>query len=101
MHIATLHPRHKSLLRGNLLVGGSFVLAILLSHAPRIQANPWIALPLIASFVGTADTLRCIQRRWNFYHAGVILCLYADLMAITLIAFFLLYPYFYWFSSSH
>ncbi len=101
MQIAAFHPRHKSLLRANTLVGVSFVLAILLSHAPHLQANPWIAVPLLISFVGTADTLRCIQRRWNFYHAGVILCVYADLMAITLIAFFLLYPYFYWFSSSH
>ncbi len=101
MQIATLHPRRKSLLRANTLVGLSFALAILLSHAPHLQANPWVAVPLLASFVGTVDTLRCIQRRWSFYHAGVILCLYADLMAMTLIAFFLLYPYFYWFSSTH
>ena len=34
-----------------------------------------------------------MQRRWSFYHGGVILCLYMDLMAITLVLFFLLYPY--------
>jgi hypothetical protein len=34
-----------------------------------------------------------MQRRWSFYHAGVILSLYMDLMAITLVLFFLLYPY--------
>jgi hypothetical protein len=34
-----------------------------------------------------------MRRRWSYYHAGVVLCIYMDLMAITLILFFLLYPY--------
>ncbi len=34
-----------------------------------------------------------MQRRWNFYHGGVILCIYMDLMALGMILFFLLYPY--------
>jgi hypothetical protein len=34
-----------------------------------------------------------MRKRWSFYHGGVLLCLYMDLLAITLILFFLLYPY--------
>jgi len=34
-----------------------------------------------------------MQPRWNFYHGGVILCIYMDLMAISLILFFLICPY--------
>jgi hypothetical protein len=99
--LASFHPRRKSLARANTIVVASFALSILLSHAPHIVANPWIVLPLLGGIVGTADTVRCIQRRWSFYHGGVILCIYADLMALTLILFFLLYPYFIPFSATH
>jgi hypothetical protein len=34
-----------------------------------------------------------MRKRWSFYHGGVLLCLYMDLMAICLILFFLFYPY--------
>ena len=101
MYIAAFNPRIKSLARGNTFVFVSVALAALLSHAPRIQPTLWIILPLLGTLIGTADTLRCIQRRWSFYHGGVLLCLYMDLMAITLVAFLLLYPYFVWFSSTH
>ena len=33
-----------------------------------------------------------MRRRWNFYHGGVILCIYMDLMVLVLVAFLLLYP---------
>ena len=33
--------------------------------------------------------------------AGVLLCIYMDLMALTLVAFLLLYPYFIWFSATN
>jgi apolipoprotein N-acyltransferase len=89
-----LNPRSKSLVRASLLVLLSLGVATLMSHAPRLRANAWITLPLLVSFAGTADTVRCIQRRWSFYHAGVILCIYMDLMAMAMIAFLLLYPYF-------
>jgi hypothetical protein len=51
--------------------------------------------------LGTLDTIRCMQRRWNFYHGGVVLCIYMDLMAVCLILFLLLYPYMLWMASSH
>lgn len=92
---AVFNPRVHSLVRASSLVLGSLVLAIPLSHFPRLERAPLIALPALIALVGTADTVRCVQRRWSFYHAGVILCIYMDLMTVTLILFLLFYPYTY------
>ena len=93
------NPRRPSLARGNILVFTSVVLAILISRFPHVQPSIFLLIPTLLSFVGTAETVRCIQRRWSFYHAGVILCIYMDLMAVSLILFFLLYPYFLWITA--
>ncbi|HSU19001.1 MAG TPA: hypothetical protein VLI45_04590 [Acidobacteriaceae bacterium] len=90
---AIFNPRVHSLPRASFLVLGSLVLAVPLSHFPQIRRDPFIVFPAIIALIGTADTIRCIQRRWNLYHAGVILCIYMDLMTVVLILFFLLYPY--------
>ncbi len=84
--------RKRSLLRGNVVVFVSLLLAFRMSHFPMNAASPWIVLPLLAAIAGTADTVRCMQVRWSWYHGGVILCAYMDLMAIALILFFLVYP---------
>jgi hypothetical protein len=88
------HLRAKSLVRGSLVVLISLGVATLMSHAPRLRPNAWVVLPLLTTIAGTVDTIRCMQRNWTWYHGGVVLCIYMDLMAMTLIAFFLLYPYF-------
>jgi hypothetical protein len=98
---AILNPRHKSLIRGNALVLASLFAAFFLSGFPHNRANPYLAFPTAFAMAGTVDTIRCIRRRWSFYHAGVILCIYMDLMAITLILVFLLYPYALWMSGTH
>ena len=95
------NPRTPSLLRANILVLGSLVIAILLAHPPRLGPTLWLILPTLAAIAGSADTARCMQRRWNFYHGGVVLCIYMDLMALCLILFLLLYPYMLWIASSH
>ena len=72
--------------------------------ADRIAANGDVANKIGTygvAILGTADTVRCMQRRWNFYHGGVVLCIYMDLMALCLILFLLLYPYMLWIASSH
>jgi hypothetical protein len=92
---ALFNFRLHSLPRANTLVLGSLVVAVPLSHYPYIERAPLLILPVLIALIGTADTLRCIQRRWNFYHAGVMLCIYMDLMTVTLLLFFWLYPYFY------
>ena len=90
---ARLDPRHKSLARANLIVFLSLIAAIFLSDFPRNRATLWLILPTLCILAGTADTVRCIRKRWSFYHAGVIFCIYMDLMADSMVLFFLLYPY--------
>jgi hypothetical protein len=87
------HLRYRSLLRGNILVGLSLVSTVLLSHAAEMRPTLWLIPPLLLSMWGTAETARCLQKRWSWYHGGVLLLLYADLMVAVLIAFFLIYPW--------
>jgi hypothetical protein len=91
----------RSLIRANLIVLGSLAIATLISNFPHLRATPWLLLPAIGCLIGTADTVRCMKRRWSFYHGGVLLCLYMDLLAITLVLFFLLYPYLVWLGEPH
>jgi hypothetical protein len=94
------NPRIRSLLRGNLLVLLSLAVAFPLSDFPNNRPTLLLAIPALTAILGTADTIRCMQPRWSFYHGGVLLCIYMDLMAIILILFFLLYPYMFWLTSS-
>jgi len=94
------NPHSRSLLRGCTLVLSSLGIAFLLSDFPHNRATPFLIFPVLFAIAGTADTVRCIQRRWSFYHAGVILCIYMDLMALCMILFFLVYPYAHWIASS-
>jgi len=94
------NPHHRSLIRGNILVLTSLGVALLLSDFPNNRATPLLILPALAAIAGTIDTIRCMQPRWSFYHGGVLLCIYMDLMALCVILFFLLYPYAHWISSS-
>jgi hypothetical protein len=95
------HLRCHSLIRGSLLVLGSLAAAVLLSDFPHNRATPLLIFPVIFAILGIADTTRCLQRRWSFYHAGVILLIYMDLMAVSMIIFFFLYPYLHWLSPTH
>jgi hypothetical protein len=94
------NPRKRSLLRGCFLVLLSLGSAILISGFPTIHSTPFLVLPVLGALAGTADTVRCMQRRWNLYHGGVLLLIYMDLMALCMILFLLLYPYAYWMVSS-
>jgi hypothetical protein len=95
-----LNPRHRSLARANIVVWGSLILAVLLSKFPHTRATPLLIFPTALAFAGTADTIRCIRKRWSFYHAGVLLCIYMDLMALSLILFLLVYPYAHFLAAS-
>ena len=57
------------------------------------EANPLLILPALAAFAGTIDHVRCMRTRWSWYHGGVLLAIYADLMVLSMILFFLIYPY--------
>ncbi len=93
MRLDHLHLPKQSLVRANLLVLASVGLAFWLSDFPHNRATPLLLLPALGVLLGTADTARCIQRRWSLYHGGVILFLYMDLMAGAMVLFSLLWPY--------
>ena len=95
------NPRRPSLLRGCVLVAGSFSVSLLMADFPANRANPLLFLPLLIAGCGTIDTARNMRRRWTWYHGGVVLCLYAELMVLSMIAFFWLYPYAAWLSGTH
>jgi len=98
---ALFNPRLHSLARANILTLGGLAIATPLTGFPHMHANPLLALPLLLCLLGAADTVRCMRKRWSFYHGGVLLCLYMDLLAITLVLFFLLYPYLVWLGEAH
>lgn len=93
MKPAFLNPRSRSLLRGSLLVILSLPAALLLAHFPDNHATPLLILPALTAMAGTVDHIRCMRPNWSWYHGGVLLCIYADLMVISMILFFLIYPY--------
>lgn len=98
---AALNLRAKSLTRGNVVVFLSMAIAFAMSDFPRNRPTLWLAFPLALSIYGTVETMRCLRPRWSFYHGAVLLCLYMDLMAMSLVAFMLLYPYANWISATH
>jgi hypothetical protein len=53
-------------------------------------------MPAFLSLFGTWETSRCLRLRWSFYHGGVLMLLYADVIAVSMIFFLLLYPYAGW-----
>src|SRR5207302_1847774 len=85
--------RHASLARGCVLVLGSFVASLRLSGFPGTRATPLLAIPAVVAMLGTVDTVRCMQRRWSFYHGGVVLLTLMDMLTMCLILFFLIAPY--------
>ena len=90
---AFLNLRRRSLARGSILVFGSLFFAYVLMDMSHLRPTPLLLLPILLSLAGAADTARCMRKQWDFYHAGVLLLLYADLMAITLLLFIFLLPY--------
>jgi hypothetical protein len=87
--------RSKSLLRGIFLSLGAFVAGLLLEGFPRtdsLHASPWQIIVVLAAFWGMIETARCLSRKWSFYHAGVLILLYSELMILAMALFFLLYP---------
>jgi hypothetical protein len=93
---AFLNFRARSLIRGTLLVLASLGMSFLLSGFPHVHTAWPIIFAALAALWGTYETMRCLRLRWSFYHGGVLLLLYMDVMALTMIFFLLLYPYAGW-----
>lgn len=81
------------MLRGNVLVLGSLAASFALTKFPSNRPSLAMAFPLVFSVLGTVDTFRCLRMRWSFYHGAVMISLYMDAMALTMIAFLAFYPW--------
>jgi hypothetical protein len=85
--------QNKSLLRSTALALGSLLISFRLSGFPEVHISLWLILPFLLAAAATWDTARCLQKRWSFYHGGVLLLLYVDLMILLMISFLLLAPF--------
>ena len=74
----------------------SLLAAFLLSGFPRVHTAWTVSFPAFGALWGTYETLRCLRLKWSFYHGGVLLLLYMDIMALVMIFFLLIYPYAGW-----
>jgi hypothetical protein len=87
--------RHRSLVRGILLAIGAFAISLRLGGFPSIQmlhSSHWQVLPALLAFWGMVETARCLDRKWSFYHAGVLMLLYTDLMVLAMATLLFLFP---------
>ena len=69
---------------------GAFTASLLLAGFPHIEnlhGSPWQALALPFACWGMVETARCLGRRWNLYHAGVLILLYTELMILAMVVF--------------
>lgn len=74
---------------------GAFVASLLLAGFPHIEnlhGSYWQIAMLFLEAWGMGEVARCLQRKWSFYHGGVLLLLYADLMILTMMVFLVAYP---------
>ncbi|MGC9223259.1 MAG: permease [Terracidiphilus sp.] len=87
--------RQRSLGRAILLSLGAFAASLRLAGFPYIEnlhGSDWQFLALLVAGWGMAETVRCLQRRWNLYHAGVLILLYTDLLILAGIVVLLAVP---------
>ncbi len=85
--------RQKSLARGTIFALASLWISFRISGFPEVHICLWLLGPMLVTCAATWDTARCLRKRWDFYHGGVLLLLYVDLMVLLMIAFLLLAPY--------
>ena len=87
--------RQKSLIRGVSLALSAFAASLLLAGFPYIanlHGSRWQVLTMLCAGWGMGETARCIRRHWCFYHAGVLILLYSELMILVLTVFLTFYP---------
>jgi len=92
--ISFFRLRQRSLPRGILLSLGALAASLRLAGFPddtALHASNWQILVLPFAGWGMAETARCLSRKWSFYHAGVLILLYADLMILLMVLFLWLY----------
>jgi CO dehydrogenase/acetyl-CoA synthase gamma subunit (corrinoid Fe-S protein) len=78
-----------------LLSLGAFAASLRVAGFPNIgnlHRSYWQILALLVAAWGMAETARCLRRKWSFYHAGILILLYADLMILAGIVVLLAVP---------
>jgi CO dehydrogenase/acetyl-CoA synthase gamma subunit (corrinoid Fe-S protein) len=78
-----------------LLSLGAFAASLRVAGFPNIgelHSSRWQILALLVAAWGMAETARCLRRKWSFYHAGILILLYADLMILACIVVLLVGP---------
>ena len=87
--------RQRSLIRAIALSLGAFLASLLLAgfpHIERLRGSHWQIVLLLVEAWGMGETARCLHRKWDLYHAGILLLLYANLMILAMIVFMVGYP---------
>jgi hypothetical protein len=92
--LSILRLDQKSLVRALVLALGGFALSLRLAGFPAPdspRSSRWQAavIPMVAWAM--VETARCLGRRWNLYHAGVVILLYSELMILVLALFLWVY----------
>jgi hypothetical protein len=80
--------RERSLARGVLLSLGAFVASLRMAGFPYIEklhGSHWQILAVPFAFWGMVETVRCLRNKWDFYHAGVMILLYTELMILAMV----------------
>lgn len=94
LSVFNIHTR--SLVRGTALVLLSLGAAMLFSGFPQVHTAWPLMFAALAALWGMFETSRCLRLQWSFYHGGVMVLLYMDVMALCMILFLLFYPYAGW-----
>jgi len=93
LRLSIFRLERKSLIRGTFLALASLWVSFRISGYPDPHLCLWLLIPLACAAAGAWDTARCLQKRWSFYHGGVLLLFYVDLMVLVMIVVLLLAPF--------
>jgi len=67
---------------------GTFAASLRLAGFPYIEklhGSGWQLLVVPFACWGMFETVRCLRNKWDFYHAGVMIMLYAELMILAMV----------------
>jgi CO dehydrogenase/acetyl-CoA synthase gamma subunit (corrinoid Fe-S protein) len=76
------------LTRGVLLSLFSFLASLRLAGFPyieRLHGSRWQILVVPFACWGMYETARCLRKKWDLYHAGVMIMLYTELMILAMV----------------
>jgi hypothetical protein len=93
--LAIVRLRRRSLSRAVLLALLSLAAAAGFAGFPAPDAprqSNWQILSVLLAAWCMVESFRCLERKWDLYHAGVLLLLYAGLMLLVLSLFLWIYP---------